>query len=128
MDVTKRLLAIQGAPDPKGAGVTFTLTSVEGDIQTFAASSEVFNAVLQFMRDLDSQVRQQHLAERIPDPLQSAEEIDVFLDLSAGHALLRVHTARGRTVQLELSEELLSRLEGKVPKVLAELRKQTRGH
>lgn len=124
MDVTKRLLAIRGAPDPKGAGVTFTLTSEEGDTHTFAASNEVFNAVLQFMRDLDNQVRQ----ERIPDPLQSAEEIDVFLDLRAGRALLRVHTARGRTVQLELSEELLSRLEGKVPRVLAELRKQTRGH
>jgi hypothetical protein len=128
MDFPKRLVAIHGAPDTKGAGVTFTLKSEGGDLHTFSASSDVFSAVLQFMRDLDNQVRQQRPAERIPDPLQSAEEIDVFLDLRMGRALLRVHTARGRTVQLELSEELLSHLEGKVPKVLAELRRQKRSH
>jgi hypothetical protein len=127
MEVTKRLLAIQGALDPTGAGVTFTLKSEGGEIQTFAASSDVFNAVLKFVLDLDQQVRQQaSAAKRIPDPLYSSEGIEVLLDLRVGRAVLRVQTERGRSIQLELSEELLERLESKVPAVLAELRKHKR--
>jgi hypothetical protein len=126
MEVTKRLLAIQGALDPTGAGVTFTLKSEGGDIQKFAASNDVFNAVLKFVLDLDQQIQQQASAKRIPDPLYSSEGIDVLLDLRVGRAVLRVHTARGRSIQLELSEELLERLESKVPAVLAELRKHKR--
>jgi hypothetical protein len=126
MDVTKRLLAIQGAIDPAGTGVTLTLKSEGNDIQTFLASGDMFNAVLRFVLDLDQQVQQQASAKRIPDPLRSAEEIDVVLDLRMGRSVLMVQTARGRSVQLELSEELLARLESKIPVVLAELRKRKR--
>lgn len=130
MDVSKRLRSIHGAVEPKGAGVTFTLESEGGDSQTFTASAEVFQSVLRFMFDLDSKARQDSPAarqtERITDPLQTTEGLEIFLDMRAGRALLQVHTARGRTVQLELSEEMLARLEVQVPKVLAELRKQER--
>jgi hypothetical protein len=126
MDVTKRLLAIQGALDASGAGVTFTLESEGNDIQTFAASGDVFNAVLRFVLDLDQQFQKQASAKRITDPLYSAEEIDLVLDLRLGRSVLRVQTARGRSVHLELSEELLERLEGKISTVLAELRKRRR--
>jgi hypothetical protein len=131
MDVTKRLLSIRGALDPQGASVTFTLESEGGEVQTFSASSEVFDSVLAFMLDLDAQTRKggggSGRSERIADPLHTAEALEIFLDMRAGRALLRVHATRGRTVQLELSEELLVRLEGKLPKVLAELRKHGRG-
>jgi hypothetical protein len=134
MDATKRLLAFRlRAIDPKAADITFTLESEGGELHTFAASDDVFGSLLRFMQDIEQRVRQDRplLHEETTDArdlLRPLGELEVFLDLRGGRALLRASVAQGKSVQLELSEEVLARLQESIPPVLAALRKHKPPH
>jgi hypothetical protein len=124
----KRLLAFhRSAPDPKGKDVTFTLESEGGEFQTFAVNDELFRALIQFLLDIDRSSRRGRDGqpdERMADLLQPQPELDIVIDMTEGRALLKAQTGIGRSVQLELSEEVLVRLQVRLPIVLEQLRKR----
>ncbi len=125
----KRLLAFhRSAEGPQEGQTTFTLESEGGEFQTFAVSDELFRGLIQFLLDIDRSSRRASRPgqpdETFANLIQPQSELDVVIDMTEGRALLKAQTGVGRSVQLELSEEILVRLQVRLPIVLEQLRKR----
>jgi hypothetical protein len=131
---TKRLVGFRITDiDPKGARVTFNFESEGGRHDSFSLTDDMFSALVRFVLDVDEEVRQRRTDAR-PEPRKTADslllpprELDLLIDVAGECALLRARTGLGRMVQIELSEELLLRLQDRVPRILTELRERKRG-
>lgn len=128
----KRLLGFKlRGIDASGANVTFAVETEGGELHEFAAADEVFGALVRFLEGIDESLMQRKaLSRRLParelpaDPLQPSGDTDIVIDLTGNRPLLKVSTGRGRQVQVEVSEELLARLEARLPAVIAELQRR----
>jgi hypothetical protein len=127
----KRLLGFKlRSIDAGGAHVTFALETEGGELHEFAAADEVFGALARFLEGVDESVLQHKARTRAlpardePDLLHPTKETDIVIDLTGSRPLLKLRTPQGRQVQVEVSEELLSRLQARLPAVIAELQRR----
>jgi hypothetical protein len=128
----KRLLGFKlRGIDARGAHVTLALETEGGELHEFAAADEVFGALVRFLEGVEESLLQRQALSRgspapeVPvDPLQPSEDTDIVIDLTGDRPLLKLRTGRGRQLQVEVSEELLARLEARLPAVIAELRRR----
>jgi hypothetical protein len=137
MPDSKRLTAFHVTDvDPRGANVTFTLESDGEKRDTYFATDEVLGGLVHFVLEVDYEARRRRLGipsearKAIDSLLYPSKELDLLIDVTGECALLRARTGLGTTLQIEMSEELLSRLEKRIPAILAELRarKADRSH
>lgn len=117
--------------DASGAHVTVALETAGGELHEFAAADEVFGALVRFLEGVEESLLQRKAASRglperaVPaDPLQASEDTDIVIDLTGNRPLLKLRIGRGRQLQVEVSEELLARLEARLPAVIAELQRR----
>lgn len=133
MSEAKRIVgySLQGM-DSRAGEVTFSVETEGGELQRFAAADEVFTGMVRFLEGVEESLlwirgRGRQANAGAAEPLQGQRDVDIVIDLTGATALLKVRTESGRAVQVELSEELLARLEARLPDVLAELRKRRGG-
>lgn len=115
--------------DSKGERLSFALESEGGARDDFVATDEVFGGLVRLVLEIDQAARQRRsgIDPRSADTeklLQPAREIELVIDLTGENALLRARTGLRTMVQIELSEDLLCRIQEKVPPILAELRRR----
>jgi len=128
----KRLLGFRlRSIDASGAQVTFALETEGGELHEFAAADDVFGALARFLEGVDESLLQRKaLSSGAPaggmpaEPLQPSGDTDIVIDLTGNRPLLKLRTGPGRMVQIEVSEELLARLEDRLPAVIAELQRR----
>ena len=128
----KRLMGFRlRGMDSSGARVTFALETAGGELHEFAAADEVFGALVRFLDGIEESLLQRKALSRgspapeaPADPLQPPEDTDIVIDLTGDRPLLKLRTGRGRQIQVEVSEDLLARLEARLPAVIAELQRR----